>query len=349
MTIYCVCEFSKDEDTTTLSKKQFNEDEWVPYPEFSLILGSYYPVEKELLNVGGTQDDLNYIMNLYDGSEWNKTMSTLDLDKVNSRTKQLVIDSIVLAGLGEKGESNADLTSTSLRWDGSKVITLKCNQKDVVNGMSVWINLEDITSIYATLQFPNQQYKPNMRIILPIYTQIPKSTFSMFYMREIETMRYREKSKSPCYDWNHYDSVLWKHIMQEVGCTPFYRLENFGSNCSRSQLQTIGKIIHEEKYPSPCNEITKYEVTTDTHLTDIDQEDFGYSGIGKKLENITDWARITVVFDQKWVKEIHQYRAYTVQSLIGNAGGYVGLFIGVAAYDIPSLVQNSYYKLKRLR
>ena len=36
--------------------------------------------------------------------------------------------------------------------------------------------------------------------------------------------------------------------------------------------------------------------------------------------------------------EVVQSRAYDGQSLIGNAGGYVGLFLGVALVQLPSAI-----------
>ena len=41
-------------------------------------------------------------------------------------------------------------------------------------------------------------------------------------------------------------------------------------------------------------------------------------------------------------KEIKQIRAYNVQSLIGNAGGYVGLFVGYTVAELPALLAIAY-------
>ena len=37
-------------------------------------------------------------------------------------------------------------------------------------------------------------------------------------------------------------------------------------------------------------------------------------------------------------KEITEVRAYGIQALVGNAGGYVGLFLGFALKEIPKML-----------
>ena len=44
--------------------------------------------------------------------------------------------------------------------------------------------------------------------------------------------------------------------------------------------------------------------------------------------------------------EITQTRAYDGQSLVGNAGGYIGLFLGVALIQLPTSIR---YGLRYIR
>ena len=41
-------------------------------------------------------------------------------------------------------------------------------------------------------------------------------------------------------------------------------------------------------------------------------------------------------------KEIKQVRAYNVQSLVGNAGGYIGLFLGYTLKEMPFFLKILY-------
>ena len=51
-----------------------------------------------------------------------------------------------------------------------------------------------------------------------------------------------------------------------------------------------------------------------------------------------DKVQMTLNFQGDTYMEVRQSRAYDGQSLIGNAGGYVGLFLGVALVQLPSSI-----------
>merc|ERR1712038_1881201 len=44
---------------------------------------------------------------------------------------------------------------------------------------------------------------------------------------------------------------------------------------------------------------------------------------------------ITLVFLDPYIKEIKQARAFGIESLIGNIGGYMGLLLGVSIIQLP--------------
>ena len=62
-----------------------------------------------------------------------------------------------------------------------------------------------------------------------------------------------------------------------------------------------------------------------------------------------DFFVLNVNFKAPTFKEIKQVRAYNAQTLIGNAGGYIGLFLGYTLKEIPTFLRNLYkYAIKRL-
>ena len=111
MTIYCCYEFSKNEDFTTLSKRDFNEDETIPYPEFNFMLENFFPVEQELLKMKKNASHVDYMFSLYRGDNWDDRMLSLNLQKVNLKTMEMVIDTLVE---GDRGVVQKGLVSTSL-------------------------------------------------------------------------------------------------------------------------------------------------------------------------------------------------------------------------------------------
>lgn len=60
--------------------------------------------------------------------------------------------------------------------------------------------------------------------------------------------------------------------------------------------------------------------------------------IERSFGNDSDWFRVTVNFPTNMYMEIKQIRSYSLQSLIGNAGGYVGLLVGYSISQLPVLL-----------
>ena len=64
-------------------------------------------------------------------------------------------------------------------------------------------------------------------------------------------------------------------------------------------------------------------------------------------ENMSEFFVVSLDFQSPNYKEIKQIRAYNVQSLVGNSGGYIGLFLGYTIKVIPNYIQMFYDKLKK--
>ena len=62
----------------------------------------------------------------------------------------------------------------------------------------------------------------------------------------------------------------------------------------------------------------------------------------------SDIFHVMVNFQGATYMEITQSRAYDAQSLVGNAGGYVGLFLGVALIQIPSAIRMIFCLIQNL-
>ena len=57
-----------------------------------------------------------------------------------------------------------------------------------------------------------------------------------------------------------------------------------------------------------------------------------------------DFFVLNINFQARTFKEIKQVRAYNTQTLVGNAGGYIGLFLGYTIREIPSFIRYVYQK-----
>ena len=54
-----------------------------------------------------------------------------------------------------------------------------------------------------------------------------------------------------------------------------------------------------------------------------------------------------ILYRQTTFREIKQVQAYDFDSLVGNVGGYMGLFLGYAILNLPHLLLVLFYPLRK--
>ena len=81
-------------------------------------------------------------------------------------------------------------------------------------------------------------------------------------------------------------------------------------------------------YLEPCLSIEKIQIEYDE--VDYDERDSD--------EDDEGWLILEFLIQANKFKEIKQVRKYTVQSLVGNSGGYIGLFMGYALWNVPCIL-----------
>ena len=91
------------------------------------------------------------------------------------------------------------------------------------------------------------------------------------------------------------------------------------------------------KFLPPCSEIKRMNVELEEMTTNVKGEEFMYSSTKGKLNDEEGWFRVRVKFSKEF-KEFKKVRAYNAQSLVGNAGGYVGLLVGYAIVEFPRMI-----------
>ena len=166
---------------------------------------------------------------------------------------------------------------------------------------------------FVTIHYPNQFLKPeNARFI---WKSSNESSATMFMITTMEVLKRRNKNKEPCLsDWKTYDDLLLNKHLERVTCrTPYQNTPKPICATKREMLKSIYEFSVDRRanYPEPCQEISKidYQHTVTT-----------YSNEEKILQ-------LVVVIPQK-IRLITQSQSVDVQALIGNIGGYIGLFLG---------------------
>ena len=63
-------------------------------------------------------------------------------------------------------------------------------------------------------------------------------------------------------------------------------------------------------------------------------------------EDDKGWFKIEFDIAPNDFKEIKQARKYSIQSLVGNAGGYIGLCLGYALWNVPTIILSIWNHIK---
>ena len=373
MTIYCSVDYSKNEDTSTVSYMTLNGDESSPYPQFAFCFYDY-SWEVELTNKMGLNVDVNSFKSFYFGEKWNKQLPAININEVLSKIKGIVIDTCVKGKMSETNKHNCDekgILGSDLFYGGRKCLTFHYTKPKAISSAHIWIkalNFSETEQNFAwygkqsypwnngmSFTFPHQFLNPNYPA--PWHPPMPSENNTSVkaisvYLRGIEVIRHRNKVENPCYDWKGYDSLFMKEIYLTVGCKPFYSnlvMEQVPNCTSKEDIKRIFDMGNTRSGNiDPCIELRQVSmIYQEDSPPNIMTENNIYSGIGEKLGKVDDWFRVSTNFMQNTYKDIQQTRAYTVQSLIGNAGGYLGLFVGYTISEIPWLLMMAYKILKQ--
>ena len=153
----------------------------------------------------------------------------------------------------------------------------------------------------------------------------------------------RNKRDYPCLeDWKNYDDNIMEDHLKSVGCrTPYQKSQNNISVCS-----TKAK-MEQAVFSMDKNQLSNHYLPCRT----TENIQYNYKEMEWCLKNncskeTRDVFSIGMTVFNRRFKEITQTKAIDIQVLIGNAGGYCGLFIGSALSELPDLI-SCFYKLIR--
>ena len=165
----------------------------------------------------------------------------------------------------------------------------------------------------------------------------------------IEVLRRRKGSKESCnLESEKTDEFLYKKVADELNCKPSHWKNvdhpNICNNMESMQRSNFDEKVFfnsddlKEVGP-PCDEL----IDIDYKLRNYPRGTFTkYSDVGGGLHKMEDIyklkpgsASLLFTFDRAIYREITHFRAYNLEGLIGNGGGYVGLFLGFAVWQIP--------------
>ena len=152
---------------------------------------------------------------------------------------------------------------------------------------------------------------------------------------QMKTINYRNKLSNPCHsDWLNNDENILRDMAWNIGCVPpYFRHELDGPKCT-DQKQLISwrdnlTRFHHTPYIKkiiPCRVIRSLRFTSKISTESGNEKNVFY----------------VIARYPEYYMEIKHVRQYNFESLIGNAGGYLGLFLGYALLQLPACTIMAY-------
>ena len=315
-----VHKFMKDEDLCLVEYKSLGTTTDTYLPDVSLCI--QYPFLDEKLNDLGTNTTAYY--KHLSGDDFNEnllsinyTNVTFDLEKYYHGTR--------VYGDGEVDENMEGEFNTRFNGfffgDFIKCYGIDTKTSNVQHFEYIvhYFKLDAVDflstkKVYAVIHAPSQ-------LVLSVNQKEVKfeghGNGMELLISKVEVLRQRNKPKEPCVmqrNWN--DLLLLKHV-KEIGCLPSYQESNkkfpmcSAINETKRWYNIWDKTRNERDY-LPCQQMPRIDFAiTNTKYTTTRKADM----------------LITVGYP-KQAKIITQSRAVDINTLIGNIGGYIGLFLG---------------------
>ena len=175
------------------------------------------------------------------------------------------------------------------------------------------------SQMYFTLTYPHQILRTSLgnRIKIP-EPRNPQCYKFEIHVGSMEVFKRRNKEREECNEeWKNQDAKHLNYIMKTVGCQPkHWKVNSSNPYCtSAAQYDKINtELYRKDGFMPPCRSIeTLAKITKGTHLRSFSS----YSFLDLKV----------YLDEESFYKEIVLVPAYTVQSLIGNAGNYYHLLV----------------------
>ena len=200
----------------------------------------------------------------------------------------------------------------------------------------------DSRGFFILMHIPNQVLLSRTTLM----HKWPKFSFnnfgfdSWFSIESIEILKRRYKTKQPCmHNWKNYDTIEMEKHVTNIGCrTPFQKLSKYMPICSSMELmkeahQSISlEHFNDLNHPRPCKSMENI----DYRHEDYESRDF-HTGI----------VRFWPVKSTHYFKEIEQTRAIPFLDLVGNVGGFIGIFVGHSVLQLLQAVLGWINNLER--
>ena len=349
---WCVYEYQLDLNLSLVSLKEIREDDNMIMPAMSLCFRDPFLTDKfENGDLGFNVSYLQYKKFLL-GSSWDDRLYAIDFENVTKRIEDYLVRYDVI---WRNGSNSSYLNTPSLpemikkpypSFVGSRYgIITKCYGFNIPRNAKwfLFVMKRDIFpggirpnkdyGLAITFHYPNQFFRSvgNAKWDWPKHIQRQNQCLRMLLrVKTFEITQRRNTRKQKCNsNWKEYDIDVARHYLKTTGCRPVYGVwDSSYPICNSSEKMKMA--FSPENLPpimDPCQSADKIV------FEHADQ----YVPASNWLP--ADSIKVGVDMQVSRIKVIEQKRAYDLQTLIGNSGGYIGLLLGT--YCITILNQYS--------
>ena len=349
---WCFYEYQLDLDLSLVSLKEFGEDENMIMPAISLCFREPFLFDK--FNNGGLGFNVSFrqYKDFLLGKTWDDRMLDIDFENVTKKLEDYLVRYDVIWKNGSYfSYKNTSLLPPTIKKPYPsfvgimfKAFMMKCYGINIpMNAGSFGLVMKkDIfpggirtDMLGLSFNYPNQFFRSldNSKGEWPSHTK----SRNHFLQRVLKlntfevTLRRNSRNKKCNMNWKEYDFDVARSHLEKIGCRTVY--DNWDSSyptCNSSEKMSMASSFITTKIMDPCQ-------SADNILFDhVDALRPGSNWFP------TDNFALAVDMQITKIKVIQQKRAYELQTLIGNSGGYIGVFLGTYYIHIHDL-----YTLKK--
>ena len=335
MTMYWLHKFWKDEDLIQMNLKPFEISSKGEYPVLSFCLKDKIFIESKMKQNNFTFTEQEY-KQIWTGEKPYDGIEKVDFKDVTVNLKDYYLRDAILFRNGSLIEGtyanflNKLPSVTFAGFQSSsfiKCFSLKSEYTNIIANFfgfnsSIFLNdLQRISSNFLVVfHLPNQISTPGNSFKSSWLKRDAKKEYEMiFTIQELEIMKRRSKRSNPCFSEElNFDEIVLNEHLEEIGCrAPFQTTKQNLSICnSKAKLNYANPFMGGKRASkTPCTTAMKISFK-------FAEQDTVSKG--------SDWFHMQIFYPYQY-KEIIQVKAVDIQTAIGNAGGYIGLFLGKVA------------------
>ena len=157
-------------------------------------------------------------------------------------------------------------------------------------------------------------------------TQNESKIYNRFKITGMEVLKRRNKQEEPCLqNWTHFDDLLFRKHLKKNTCRTPYQISRKPICTTHTEMLRANyqlKYANDKEVPVPCQEMSAIIYTFESVRFDMGD----------------DLLRLRISYPNK-IRVVTQSKSVNVHSLIGNIGGYIGLFLG-SFFNYLKLIMN---------